>query len=96
MSEPSIIAVQGEGILSHFPQEKDGVVIRQVQEEEVDKSYPWGFFDGAARGDPIACGGEGCLFLTDSHYFHLKSGLGGWNKQLCRIDDIKIFITFCS
>jgi hypothetical protein len=74
--EPSIITTKAIGILSHFPRENDGVAIWHIQVEEVDKSYPWGYFDGVAQGDLMSCIGGGVLYLFDSHFFHLKSSLG--------------------
>jgi hypothetical protein len=38
---------------------------RAPQEEQIDKERPWDFFDGAASGDQLHCGGGGCLYLTE-------------------------------
>ena len=63
------------GCLSSFPQDKI-IRIRHVVEEVIDKSYPWGYFDGSAAGDPKICGARGLLFISDDHYFTFKAGLG--------------------
>ena len=39
------------------------VSVRNILVEVIDKSYAWGFFDGSAAGDPIACGAGGMLFF---------------------------------
>ena len=50
------------GMLSSFPQDKI-VRIRYVVEEVIDKSYPWGYFDGSAARD----------------LFYFESRIGPWN-----------------
>lgn len=38
-------------------------------------SFPWALFDGASKGDWI-CGGGALLYLSSSHLFKIKMGLG--------------------
>ena len=63
------------GLLSSFPQDKI-VRFRHVVEEVIDKTYPWGYFDGSAAGDPKICGASGFLFITDEHYYTFKARMG--------------------
>ena len=60
---PARVTASSLGLLSSYPQEKDTLKIRIITEEIIDKSQPWGFFDGSASGDPHLCGAEGILFL---------------------------------
>lgn len=55
---PKVVASQSLGILSQFPQEKEGGSLRNITEEVINKNFPWGLFDGAAQGSPTKCGGE--------------------------------------
>jgi hypothetical protein len=32
----------------------------------IDKSYSWGYFDGASKGNPGSCGAGGVLFISES------------------------------
>jgi hypothetical protein len=36
-------------ILSSFPQESGTIKLRNIQEEDIDITRPWGFFDGASQ-----------------------------------------------
>ena len=38
----------------------------------IDKTYPWGYFDGSASGDPKICGAGGVLFIYDDHFILSK------------------------
>lgn len=55
---PKVVASQSLGILSQFPQEKEGGSLWNITEEVINKNFPWGLFDGAAQGSPTKCGGE--------------------------------------
>ena len=49
--------------------------------EFIDKSYPWGYFDGSTFADPKICGARGVLYISDDHFYTFKAGLGiGANK----------------
>ena len=52
------------------------VKIRIVSVDNIDKTYPWGYFDGSAAGEPKICGAGGMLYISDEHYFSFKAGLG--------------------
>ena len=47
---------------------------REVLALEIDRSTPWGFFDGAMQNN--LCGGGGILNLDDNRSFELITGLG--------------------
>ena len=49
--------------------------IRFVVEEIINKSSPWGYFDGSAAGVPQICGAGGLLYISDEHYFTFTAGL---------------------
>ena len=44
--------------------------IREVVADVIDKTYPWGYFDGSASGDPKICGAGGVLFISDDPIFY--------------------------
>ena len=50
-------------------------MIRNIQQEVVDKSITYGFFDGSAQGNPPMCGSGAMLFLNEHHYIKFKEGL---------------------
>ena len=64
------------GMLSSFTQINIVVNIIFVVEETIDKTFPWGYFDGSASGEPKICGPRGILYFTDDHFFTFKAGLG--------------------
>lgn len=49
---------------------------QQVGTLQIDKSIPWGFFDGACQGEDHRCGLGDLLFLNGSNYFNLRAYLG--------------------
>ena len=53
------IVSESVGILSHYPQEKDGKPVQIIQQEVIDKTYPWFFFMGLIRGNPKYVGQGG-------------------------------------
>ena len=56
--------------------------VRQSAQESIEKSFPWGYFDGAAQGDPSLCGAGAVLYLKEGHFFHPRWGLGeGTNNK---------------
>jgi ribonuclease HI len=65
-----------------------------VQIEEVDKTKPWDFFDGAAISDNQKSGGGALLMLSDTHFFTLKIGLGPGTNNFAELMAIKFLITF--
>jgi hypothetical protein len=63
-------------ILSHFPQEKGISSAKTVQEEQVDFSRPWTFFDGASQTTTNNVGRGEVIHLSNNHLFKLQMGLG--------------------
>lgn len=63
-SSPERVAIQGLGILSHFPQEKGSSPIWPVQEITVDFSS-----DGASQNNYQQCVGGALLHLSQNHFF---------------------------
>ena len=57
---PSQVAIFNLSLLK-FPQDNLAVKIRIIAAEIIDKSYPWGYFDGSAAGD--LCGAGGMIFF---------------------------------
>jgi ribonuclease HI len=43
----------------------------------IDPSYPWGFFDGACQGHPPRCGVGVVMYLSSTHYIHIRYAPGG-------------------
>jgi len=56
-TEPDVVVVNSMGILQAFPQVSQNLTMCFVEALELDKSIPWAFFDGAAQGTPMRCGG---------------------------------------
>ena len=67
--------------------------IRSVVVENIDKTYPWGYFDGSAAGDPKICGAGGMLYISDGHYFSFRDGLGTGTNNFAKICALKILLT---
>ena len=61
--------------------------------EVIDKSYPWGYFDGSAAGDPKLCGAGGLIFITDQHYFSFKDGLGFGSNNFAELLGLKLLLS---
>ena len=61
---PKIAAGLSCGILTAFPEHIKVSRHREALEVEIDKSIPWGFFDGATQNN--LCGGGALLFLSET------------------------------
>ena len=81
------------GLLSSFPQDKIYVKIRHVVVEVIDKSFPWGYFDGSAAGEPRICGAGDLLFIADDHFFTFKAGLGSGTNNFAELLGLKLLLT---
>ena len=57
------------GLWNSYPQDNRSLNIRLVVEEIIDKSSPWGYFDGSAVGVPHICGAGGLLYISNEHCF---------------------------
>lgn len=55
---------------------------RSVEMASLDLRIPWGFFNGASQGHPSLGKAPIVLYLSPSHYFHLKCiGNTGTNNK---------------
>ena len=59
---------------------------------ELDKSFPWDFFDGAAQNE--LCGGGAILYLSDSHFYTLTMGMGAGTNNFAEILSLKLLLIF--
>ena len=80
------------GCIKSFPQDKT-IRIRQVVVEVVDKTLPWGYFDGSTSGDPKICGAGGVLFISEDHSFTFKAGLGFGTNNFAELIGLKLLLT---
>ena len=77
---PAITASSACGFLNSFPQHIKATKQRVVLDVELDRTNPWGFFDGATQNN--ICGGGYLLYLLENHFFKLIVGLGEGNLKL--------------
>jgi ribonuclease HI len=89
---PEITTTKSLAILSSLPPQKIRVISRQSQEVEIDKSSPWGFFDGASQHN--RCGGGGILYLSESHYYSMTFGFGTGTNNYVELMSLKLLIAF--
>ena len=61
---------------------------------EIDRSTPWGFFDGASQNN--LCGGGGILNLDDYQSFELITGLGEGNNNRAELLSLQILLIFAA
>ena len=80
-------------MLRSFPSDKYAVKIRSVFVESIDKTYPWGYFDGSRAREPKFCGAEGVLYFSDVHYFTFKAGLGTGTNNSAELCALKLLLT---
>ena len=83
------VAALSLGMLSTFPQHLSVVRIRSIVAEDIDKSYPWGYFDGSAAGEPKLCGVGGLIYITGQHFFSYKAGLGFGSNNFAKLLGLK-------
>ena len=67
--------------------------IKSFVVEPIDKSYPWGYFDGSAAGEPKLSGAGGMLYISDEHYFSFKHGLGDGTNNTAELCALKLLLT---
>ena len=80
-------------MLRSFPQGDPVLQIRPVFAETIDKSYPWGFFDGSATEDSSACGAGGILYFSDKLSFSFEAGLGAGTNNISELCALKLLLT---
>lgn len=82
ITTPQVVVSNILAIASHFTLVQKSPQVREIRQETIVKSFPGGYFDGSAQGDPIYCGAGVVLYLTEEHYYLLKWGLGvGTNNK---------------
>ena len=91
---PFQVATFSLGMLRSFPQDNLVVKIRNIVVENIDKTYPWGYFDGSVAGDPKLCGAGGMIYFYDEHYFSFKAGLVTGTNNFTEICALKLLLTF--
>ena len=69
---PSQVCSFSMGLLRSFPQGDFVMKIILVFAETIDKTYPWGYFDGSETDASISFGVGGILYISDKHFFPLK------------------------
>jgi ribonuclease HI len=65
-----------------------------VLEEQINCTRPWDFFDGASQENEDHCGGGGVLYISPSHFYKLKWGLGQGSNNYVELMVLKILLTF--
>ena len=80
------------GLMKSLSQKNFAVSTRTISVEVIDKTYAWGFFDGSAAGDPITCGVGGILYISDSHFFSFKVGLGLGTNNFAELCALKLLL----
>ena len=91
-SIPEITGSQTVGLYKALPEYIRAAEQRRILDIELDKTHPWGFFDGAAQNE--RCGGGAVLFLSDSHHFTLTMGLGVGSNNYAELMSLKLLLIF--
>jgi ribonuclease HI len=52
------------------------------------------FFDGASKNEGLLCGGGEILFLTETHHFNMKWGLGPGTNNFAELMASKLLLNF--
>ena len=60
----------------------------------MDKSNPWGFFDGAAQNN--VCGGGDFLYVSDTHFYEIVARLGEGSKNYAELMCLKLLLIFAA
>ena len=56
ITTPQVVASNILAIASFFSLDQKPPRVRDIRQKTMDKSFPWGYYDGAAQGDHIYCG----------------------------------------
>jgi len=89
---PELTAVKSINIFAAFPHKSRSVKTRNLSIVEIEKSKPWGFFDGASQNN--LCGGGALLYLSDDHFFKIAIGLGEGTNNYAEILSLKMLLVF--
>ena len=55
------VAAQAISIVHHFRPPNRPCKIKYIRDDHIDKTMPWGFFDGASQDNQLLCGGGGVI-----------------------------------
>ena len=91
---PTITASLSYGFLNAFPQYIKSTRQRDSLDVELDKTLPWGIFDGASHNN--ASGGGDILYLTETHFYELVAGLGEGSNNFAEIMSLKLLLVFAA
>ena len=90
---PSQVSLFSMGLLKSFSRDDLVVKIKIVSVDNIDKTYPWGYFNGFVALDPKICGDGGMIYISDEHYFSFKAGLGTGTNNFAEICALKLLLT---
>jgi len=91
-SLPEHTSAMAVGMFNAFPEHIRAAKQKRDLEVDIDRSVPWGFFDGAAQNN--RCGGGAILHLSDSHFFVLSAGLGEGSNNFAELMSLKLLLIF--
>lgn len=91
---PQLIAANFVAIANHVVVIQKLPQARFLVQEAIDKSFPWGYFDGATQGEPIVCGAWALLYLDEGHFFRLRWGLGEGTNNKVELLDLYMLLIF--
>lgn len=91
-SLPELTSALSVGMFNSFPEHVKAAKQRRALEVEIDKTVPWGFFDGVAQNN--RCGGRAILYLSDSQFFILSFGLGEGLSNFAELMSLKLLLIF--
>ena len=80
------------GLLRSIPHGNIVIKTRLVVAESIDKTFPWGYFDGLALGNPKLCGAGGIIYFSEGHYISFKAGLGNGINNHAELLGIKLLL----
>jgi len=89
---PEVTAVKSISIFTAFRQKPRSVKTKNLSIIEIDKTRPWGFFDGASQNN--RCGGGAILYLSEDHHFRIAIGLGEGSNNFAEILSLKALLAF--
>ena len=67
---------------------------REVLDVAIDRSTPWGYFDGAAQNN--ICGGGVVLYVNENHYFEMSVGLGAGSNNRAELLSLQLILIFAA
>ena len=82
---PSLICAAYFELPNESKQKKPKIIIP----EPINRDMSWAYFDGAAQRQ--GCGGGILLHLSDSHFFHMRLGLGPGTNNHAELMTLRLF-----